>query len=694
MLADAPLLGNGELGVMVEHEGHRLSFYVGRADFRRYALGGVDVVVKDPQAAGGKVPSSRHEQDIERAEIRSKVELVGRMVEATTWLVPDQPLMICEISNPSGQALSVQVKTWARGPVNDFSQPFRLKAGHLSTYPINQSLNDREGKVVYGKPVLENAELWRYFKDGNIWCLRNEATGRYMAITKEGEVITTEKPDTAYFRRIGQERQGMVQWAANGRYLNAPYDRDAPFTIPEPLPVLATPNEAPYATATEAAAHFFNPTYAGHVDDLTWASRSYMSNGTRSSACLVSRVLDAKASVQDATQEVVIPAKGRITLAVAIPGAINQEKRTASVESLRDKATAMLRDLTAEKIHTLQQQRLDFWREYWLKAWVDTGDDLLNKYWFGSMYLLRCGNQIGQQSPALLGVWNMSDNPACTNREFNNYNYQSQHYATFTANRADYSEVLGVDADKREKWRDIAKRMSEYPSASQDGKTVFRETESNPRITLQGPGDNVSLLQIIHPGEGIGLDSDPKRLEIARNTLDYMNSDPKNPSWMQIHNNLPLIFTQAATIGGDGDDIYQWLRHYMEERLRPNLTPQPWGMESVGGTEAIHRMMFQSRGEHPLQTVLRFFPVWPESKDASFTRLRGCGAFLVSAFQKNGVVGGIEILSEKGSFCTLVNPWPGKEVRVIRNGKQAELIEGDRFTLNTAAGEILEIKVQ
>ena len=28
---------------------------------------------------------------------------------------------------------------------------------------------------------------------------------------------------------------------------------------------------------------------------------------------------------------------------------------------------------------------------------------------------------------------------------------------------ADYSEVLGVDADKREKWRDIAKRLSRLP---------------------------------------------------------------------------------------------------------------------------------------------------------------------------------------------------------------------------------------
>ena len=402
MLSDAPLLGNGEVGVMAEHDANRLSFYVGRADFRRYALGGIDLVVEAPKAGGGLTPSSRHEQDIERAEIRSKVVLAGRTVEATTWLVPDQPLMISEIHNPSGQPLTLQVKTWARSPVNDFSEPFRLKAGHLSSYPVNQSLNDRQGKVVYGKPILENAELWRYVKVGDMWCLKNEATARYMAITGEGEVITMEKPDmTAFFRRVGRERQGMVQWAANGHYLNAPYDRDAPFIDPaKPLPVMATRTEAPYATASEPASHFFNAKYAGHVGDLTWASRSYLSEGTRSTACLVSRVLGGEVSVQDASQKVVIPAKGRITLIVAIPGEINHYKRTKSVESLRDEGSELVSALTHEKIEALKQQRLAHWRNYWLKAWVNTGDELLNKYWFGSMYLLNCSNQIGQQSPA------------------------------------------------------------------------------------------------------------------------------------------------------------------------------------------------------------------------------------------------------------------------------------------------------
>ena len=159
----------------------------------------------------------------------------------------------------------------------------------------------------------------------------------------------------------------------------------------------------------------------------------------------------------------------------------------------------------------------------------------------------------------------------------------------------------------------------------------------------------------------------------------------------EIHNNLPLIFTQAATIGWDSDDLYHWLHRYMVKHMRPNLTPQVWGVESVGGAEAIHRMMFQSRGQDQ-QPVLRFFPVWPKTKDAQFHNLRGVGAFLVSAHMKDGVVGGIEILSEKGTACTVVNPWAGKTVQVTRNGRNAEVLKGERFMLKTAGNETLKLQ--
>jgi len=55
-------------------------------------------------------------------------------------------------------------------------------------------------------------------------------------------------------------------------------------------------------------------------------------------------------------------------------------------------------------------------------------------------------------------------------------------------------------------------------------------------------------------------------------------------------------------------------------------------------------------------------------------------------------VRGAKIVSEKGRACTVQNPWPGKTVRVIRDGKPAESATGDRFILKTGVGETIGIE--
>jgi hypothetical protein len=92
--------------------------------------------------------------------------------------------------------------------------------------------------------------------------------------------------------------------------------------------------------------------------------------------------------------------------------------------------------------------------------------------------------------------------------------------------------------------------------------------------------------------------------------------------------------------------------------------------------------------------VLRFFPLRRAGKPAAFHDLRARGAFTVSAELKDGEVGGVRIVSEKGKPCTVLNPWPGRSVRVIRDGKPAEAVSGERFTLETKAGESLRLEAQ
>jgi hypothetical protein len=111
------------------------------------------------------------------------------------------------------------------------------------------------------------------------------------------------------------------------------------------------------------------------------------------------------------------------------------------------------------------------------------------------------------------------------------------------------------------------------------------------------------------------------------------------------------------------------------------------GIENVAGFLAVNEMLLQSH-----EGVLRFFPVWPKEQNARFGSLRAVGAFLVSAELKDGVVGGVKIISEKGRACTVQNPWPGRKVQLVRRGTATEFATGDRFTFPTVEDETVELK--
>jgi len=98
----------------------------------------------------------------------------------------------------------------------------------------------------------------------------------------------------------------------------------------------------------------------------------------------------------------------------------------------------------------------------------------------------------------------------------------------------------------------------------------------------------------------------------------------------------------------------------------------------------INEMMLQSH-----DGVMRVFPLFPAAQKASFCRLRTFGAFLVSSAIKDGTIDQVVVESEKGRPCVLLNPWPGRTVRVHRNGKPEQPVAGNRLCLATATGDRL-----
>jgi alpha-L-fucosidase 2 len=260
----------------------------------------------------------------------------------------------------------------------------------------------------------------------------------------------------------------------------------------------------------------------------------------------------------------------------------------------------------------------------------------------------------------------------------------------------DLSQELGVDADRREKWSHIRDHLALYPTCTvRDLPETFwpRHLPRNDEIlnlpifryTEKGTPwwqDNTLGIQHIYPAGGLGLDSPPELLQRARNQIQVMNR------WVDF-NGMNSFYAAAARVGYDPQVILPEMSSMLEKLAWPNgmIRGNPHGMEHQSIVpNAIQEMLLQSH-----EGVLRFFPCWPREMDARFGTLRARGAFLVSAELKDGLVGQVRIVSEKGRDCTVQNPWPGRQVNLVRNGKKAEAVRGDRFTLKTAVSEIIDL---
>lgn len=236
----------------------------------------------------------------------------------------------------------------------------------------------------------------------------------------------------------------------------------------------------------------------------------------------------------------------------------------------------------------------------------------------------------------------------------------------------DMSEFLGVDSERREAWKDRQTRLADYPTQERGGKTVFRYTEEG----VAWWNDNTLGIQHIYPAGQIGLDSDPALLEIARNTIEEMHR------WMDF-NGTNSFYPAAVRVGYPADSILTRLHAYALHTY-PNGFQQdnPHGPENWSTVPCtVNEMLCMGH-----RGMVRLFPVWPRALDASFHQLRVEGAFLVSATLRDGEIGEVTLLSEQGAPLTMLNPWPGQDVEITASGGKKQLAGGPVLHLETSPG--------
>jgi alpha-L-fucosidase 2 len=247
----------------------------------------------------------------------------------------------------------------------------------------------------------------------------------------------------------------------------------------------------------------------------------------------------------------------------------------------------------------------------------------------------------------------------------------------------DVCGFLNIDNDNQGKWSDILTKLSPIPTDEKDGIIRIKYCEGGNSWGIeQKPGLDGWQMSwgLVYPSGSSGIYTDSVFARIIRGEVSRW--DWKNPS-ITIISGLHT----ANRVGYDPTFIY----NKMNETIRNLALPNLWIAHGGGGVETlasipslINEMLLQS-----YEGLIRVFPNWLPGKDAKFSTLRAYGAFLISSEKKNNEVTYVEIISEKGRDCIILNPWNSGKVEITTEGpgKIAFDEKDNRIIFKTEAGK-------
>ena len=279
------------------------------------------------------------------------------------------------------------------------------------------------------------------------------------------------------------------------------------------------------------------------------------------------------------------------------------------------------------------------------------------------------------------------------------------------------AEILGVDGDLREAWRELLDNLAPLPTS--DHPDAIRPSE---------PGEPPVWVDALKPvdrgGGGVLLDpvahcdvctletqeSDTELYEIAEDT--YARIYPDGVDENTVVSVMSKRAFEAARLGR-GDDV----RHMLLSQLRILSTEGDFeAFEQTQAPGALDNRMTLREGEQALsaeqlgnaasglqealcqsippapggEPVIRVFPAWAEGWDAEFQLL--CrGGFLVGSAIEGGRIGSVEIISQLGGECRVRNPWGEGAVRASCSDGRTLDLGGSLLRLETQAGETWEL---
>lgn len=184
---------------------------------------------------------------------------------------------------------------------------------------------------------------------------------------------------------------------------------------------------ASYATTAKVSGQIAQVTRQTKTDNVRWISHAG-----------ISTKIVGVASKQECLSEAMVRSDFQLTAADTVFVAVYVSGGGKENNPQLPTAYKRLSGLDEAGVAQLKAVKTDWWKDMWTRSYVETNDELLNRHYLSSIYLLASAyNEHSPVSGGMYGVWNMDDKMMYHGDIHLNYNSQAGFYSAFSANRSE-----------------------------------------------------------------------------------------------------------------------------------------------------------------------------------------------------------------------------------------------------------------
>jgi alpha-L-fucosidase 2 len=661
---DAPLMGNGDVGVAVGGSINDQTFYIGKNDFFSTTTNAIEPLGRVVVAASSMAGSSYHVvQNIAQAEVQGTYTLGGTTLSTTSWVSATENVFVTSFSLTGGGAQNISIS---------------LDNGAGGTPATSTTGNDLDANVVAaptgtGGPAARMA--------ARTIGQTQSISGNTITLTMQPGTTSTlvvgieSSEDSSSYQSAADSLVGALAQSDVNNLLSA---HESWWQSYWSQSYVQIPNQAIekswygslYLLGSVSRSGKYAPGLWGNWIDgqMNW-NGDYHTNYNYEAPFYAALSTNHIAQMGSYAQPILQYESNAETLAsqngfqgVYYPVGIGPNGMTtdSSLHNQKSNALFLASDMVMEYDYTLSttyaaqvlpylEQVADFWDNY-----LTLSNGVYNDE-----------NDAPQEDDAYPQTNN------AVSLALLHLLYQGL---------TGMSTALGENSAEIPTWENINNKLAPQPTTTENGETVFAETSQGAGFVNDG---NDIDIQSVYPGGQVGLDSSSMLIQEAQNTIGQLTSawDGGNAPWS--------FYAAAARVGYNPATIMSNLNSEATAQSYNNMAVyhNGGGIENLNVTPSgLDEMLLQS-----FQNDVKVFADWPANTTAKFGDLLADGDFLISSSIANNSVQYVQAVSQAGGNYVFTNPWPGQSMEYYDNGTDEGTLSGTKITLSTTAGQTIDL---